>query len=196
MIARFTPGADRARLGFAEAVRKDFRFLEVEYGFHVVCEDVTFVRYESERLFVNGFHGRGSFEIGVEVGRLLDLSTHYRLPDLIQALAPDAGSMFFQASDPEAVAACVHRAAQALRTHCAPILKGDDDAFRRVADVAAAKARALTLQAQYGAVIDSADRAWDSKDLSEALKLYAKAEPALDEARKRRLEYLRRNTAD
>lgn len=46
-----------------------FDFLRA-YGLKPVEEDVTFVRYESDAMFVNVYHGRGSFEIGVEIGRL------------------------------------------------------------------------------------------------------------------------------
>lgn len=53
--------------------------------------------------------------------------------------------------------------------------------------------RARTLQGQFGAVIDRADRAWESKDLNKVAALYEECEPGLDETRMRRLEYIRRH---
>lgn len=65
-------GADRSGLGFDDAVVKQFVFLE-SFGLFVTRSEPTFVRYESEERFVNVFHGRLSYEIGVEVGRWVDV---------------------------------------------------------------------------------------------------------------------------
>jgi hypothetical protein len=61
------PSAEWSRLGFAEAVLANFEFLR-SYELRRVENDSTFVRFESEAVFVNVYHGRASFEIGVEVG--------------------------------------------------------------------------------------------------------------------------------
>lgn len=59
---------DRADLYFPELVHKHFHFLGVQ-GFRCVKQDVTFVRFESSVLFVNIYHGRRSYEIGLEFGQ-------------------------------------------------------------------------------------------------------------------------------
>ena len=66
---RTDPGKNRWQLGFKDAVLLSFGFLRT-YGLKPVEEDVTLVRYESDAVFVNVYYGRGSFEIGVEIGRL------------------------------------------------------------------------------------------------------------------------------
>jgi hypothetical protein len=63
------PGKDRSQLGFADAVRSSFTFLRA-YGLIPVEENATFVRYESDAVFINVYHWLGSFEVGVEIGRL------------------------------------------------------------------------------------------------------------------------------
>jgi hypothetical protein len=73
---------------FKDAVLSNFEFLHT-YGLKPVEEDVTFVRYESDAAFVNVYHGRGSFEIGVEIGRL-DRAEKYGL-DYIVLLGRQAG---------------------------------------------------------------------------------------------------------
>ena len=60
---------DRNLLRFPELVQKHFVFLE-PHGFHCVRSKTTFVRFESSLLFLNIYHGRSSFEIGLELGRL------------------------------------------------------------------------------------------------------------------------------
>ena len=60
----------RIQLGFTSEVLSMFHFLIQDYGFKCVETDVTFVRYESESIFVNIYHGRRSYELGVEIGKL------------------------------------------------------------------------------------------------------------------------------
>ncbi|MGH8590336.1 MAG: hypothetical protein ACREXX_13715, partial [Gammaproteobacteria bacterium] len=61
---------NRAELRFVEEAQTAFHFLVEELGFRLVkCEPPTFVRYESNKLFVNVYHGRLSYEIDVEIGR-------------------------------------------------------------------------------------------------------------------------------
>ena len=61
--------ADRAALGFEEAARRHFAFL-VDLGYQVVGATDTLLRFEHAPLFVNVSHGLGSFELGVELGRI------------------------------------------------------------------------------------------------------------------------------
>lgn len=72
-MIRFEPGTDRSKLGFKEAVSANFKFLR-KFGFHRARAEATFIRYETVRfltkkkLFVNVYHGRGSYEMGVQIG--------------------------------------------------------------------------------------------------------------------------------
>src|SRR5438128_6558460 len=68
-MLKMEPGPERAKLGFQEAVLSSFTFLS-EFGLRSVEQKVTFLRYESRHVFVNVYHGRASYELGVEVGRL------------------------------------------------------------------------------------------------------------------------------
>ena len=66
----FDVGAEREGLGFADAVRRHFGFL-ASRGYRPVLVLSTLVRYERPPLFVNVFHGRVSYELGLEVGRVV-----------------------------------------------------------------------------------------------------------------------------
>ena len=57
---------ERSVLRFAEEVRSRFAFLE-SLGFRCVRSEATFVRYESPMIGVNMYHGRQSYEIGLEI---------------------------------------------------------------------------------------------------------------------------------
>src|SRR5687767_11892121 len=108
VVSKLEPGMDRWRLGFKEAVLANFGFLQ-QIGFKPVTEDVTFVRYESKTVFVNVYHGRASFEIGVEVGRVGN-HTFYVLEQIVLWAGKDAWraegfgrSVMFQVSNREGV---------------------------------------------------------------------------------------------
>lgn len=191
MIARFLTEPGRERLGFTEAVKASFHFLEAEYGFQRVREEVTFVRYESSTVFVNVFHSRGSYEVGVEVGKRVNPEHRYRLPEMLSALAPNfSGQTWFQASSPEGVRSSVSEVARLASLFCAPIMSGEEEAFAKVDTAAKVEGERVTLQMQFGAIINRADEAWEKKELESALDLYRRAEPALDVTRRRRFEYL------
>lgn len=191
MIARFIEHQNRRRLGFSEAVVREFEFVQSTYDFCLIEESETLVRYESKRLFLKIFHGRSSYEIGIELGELSNPAVHYGLPSLISALADGhTGRTSFQASERQAVENCVAEVARIVKLHCTAALTGDREALRMVRNVAQEESRRLTLWAQYGAIIDKADRAWESKNLRLATDLYQEAQPALDKTRTRRLRYL------
>ncbi len=99
-------------------------------GLEPISEDVTFVRYESDAVFVNVYHGRGSFEIGVEIGRL-DRTEKYGL-DYVVSLAKLAweeegfgrGTMF-QVSTREGVQNMVPKVAELVKKYGDAFLRGN-----------------------------------------------------------------------
>jgi hypothetical protein len=134
------PGAHRARLGFVDAVEASFVFLERDFGMRRVRAEPTFVRYDGERRFVNVFHGRGSYELGVEIGHWMELDgdqieERFGLRQVVE-MARDPGTVGFQAftaSDAGAVARFVPRLAGWTREFAGPVIAADDDtAFDRM----------------------------------------------------------------
>jgi hypothetical protein len=184
-------GDSPGRLGFIDLVLSTFAFL-LRLGFFVARREATLVRFEKDNVFVNIYHGRASYQVGLELGRLRD-GDMYSLHELFQALAPnDIEQARCQTTDPEVLRQCLASIAATVERHCDALLAGNAIAFEKVDAAVAPLRKAATLQAQFGATIDRADKAWESKDFSKATDLYEKSAPALDETRIRRLEYLRK----
>jgi hypothetical protein len=126
---RTDPGKHRSQLGFKDAVLSSFDFLRA-YGLKPIKEEVTFVRYESNSVFVNVYHGRGSFEIGVEIGRL-DRPVKYGLGYIVAWAGKQAweaegfgrGTMF-QVSTCESVHNIVPKIAHLVKRYADPFLSG------------------------------------------------------------------------
>lgn len=184
-------GGGSGRLGFVDLVLSAFAFL-LRLGFVVARREATLVRFEKDNVFVNVYHGRSSYQVGLELGRLRD-GDMYSLHELIQELAPnDIERARCQTTDPEVLRQSVTSIAATIERHCDTLLAGNANAFEKVDAAVAPLRKAATLQAQFGATIDRADKAWESKDFSKAADLYERSVPALDETRMRRLEYLRK----
>jgi hypothetical protein len=184
---------DRADLRFVEAVQAAFRFLVEDLGFRLVnLEPPTFVRYESAATFLNVYHGRRSYEINVEIGRIADpVGRSYRLPDVLNALLgqDDRRQTYFQASDPQGVRRCVHAVAELVAGHYRSLLKGDDEAFSRVAAQTAEAARALTKEVVQRPVREAAEKAWHARNYAKVRELYESIDDDLSPVERKRLEY-------
>jgi hypothetical protein len=98
------PGPGRAELGFREAVLSNFRFL-IDLGLHPVEEQVTLVRYESQAVFINIYHGRSSYALAVEIGRLDHPTVWLSIDDIIAWAGAEEAEGFGQHDMPAECAA-------------------------------------------------------------------------------------------
>ena len=181
----------QGRAGFIELALKAFGFL-LRIGFKVVRREPTRVLFESRSVFVNVYHGHSSYHVGLEIGRL-DGGDTYSLHELLSVVAPsEVEKARCQTTDPEVLKRCLSSIADVLERTCVSLLKGDAGAFEDLRVAVAPQRKAVTLEAQFGAIVHREDQAWEAKDLDRATQLYQTAEPALDETRRRRLMYLHR----
>lgn len=174
-MPRFHPGADRERLQFRNAVLRAFAFLDRKLGFEVVQAESTFVRFESQDVFVNVFHGRGSFELGVEIGlRQGPIQTAFTLADII-TLDHDLaqiGRVDFQVNTRDGVQRLVDRLGLLTQEYAAPALQGDREYFARLAQHASAEARRVTDSYRAGPLRERGDSAWHRKDYARVTAAY------------------------
>jgi hypothetical protein len=196
---RTVPGAERSRLGFDEAVVANFGFLR-SYKLKPVEKDTTFVRFESKTVFVHVYHGRASFEIGVEVG-LKSRSEKYGLDYIVSWAGPSAWeaegfsrSTMFQVSSREGVQRLVPRVAEILKKYGDPFLRGDASFYAQL-DEANRRASAEYTQRQ---LVDrtrkNANAAWSEKDFARVVKLYRSIRNELIEIERKRLSYAEKKT--
>ena len=185
------PEQDQGRLGFVGLAERSFSFLS-RLGFVVVRRAGTLVRFESSHVFVNIYHGRSSYVVGLEVGLLPDGKT-YSLYEVLHAFAQaELGRASYQATAVVELEACLAKVARTLEVHCRFLLEGGAEAFERLDRDASVLRRKATMDAQFGAVRSRGDEAWDAKHWQRALEHYERAEAALSATQTRRLEFLRK----
>jgi hypothetical protein len=79
---------DRSLLRFAEEVKDRFSFLEA-LGFRCVRSEATLVRFESPRVSINTYHGRRSFEIGLDVEPMAPSTHAYSISEILRLVDPE-----------------------------------------------------------------------------------------------------------
>jgi hypothetical protein len=193
------PGENRRQFGFDEAVIKSFEFLR-SFQLKPAKRSATLVRYESKTVFVNVYHGRASYEIGIEVGRKSS-SVKYGLDYMVALAGPSAleaegfgRSTMFQVCSREGVQQIVPKVAELLRKYGDSFLRGDirfyeqlDEANRR-ASAEYAKRQLLE------GVRKNADAAWSAKHFGRVAELYGTMRDELTIIEAKRLAYAEKQT--
>src|SRR5690349_15884302 len=177
MITR-TPGPERARLGFVEEVLAAFDFLTSEYGFRIVEVEVTFVRYETAEVFVNIYHGRSSYELGVEVGCFAGMIDSFERKFWIGDFIDWAGARgetnftFAMASSPEKVKYWMPRLAALVRKYAGKALSGDALTFAQLLEVQTRVAHEYWKEHDLRRLKEEVHTAWQAKNYAKVVELY------------------------
>ena len=195
------PNAERWKLGFEEAVLSSFSFVG-SYGFAPVVREPTFVRFETDDVFLNVYHGRGSYEIGVEVGRR-DRTEKYSLNRLVHSAGDEAWAKEgldratqFQASSREAVQTIVPRVARVVEQYGGRFLSGDVEFY----DAQEQQSEAGRVQFERNSLLNSvkrgADKAWQSRDFRRVVEFLKPIEDDLTKIEAKRLAYSVKQTRE
>ena len=190
--------ADRARLGFVQVVLSSFSFLVNDHNFRVMKTEPTFVRYESADVFVNIYHGRASFELGFEMGRLNDGSgmeeQPYSLDMIIELMGAkeETGYTFLQASTPTRVKELVPKLAKLVKTYAAPLFTGDPHTFEQLMQTRLQMSNQLYDDMRLRDVRRKADKAWQARDYVALVDLYESILEHLTPAEIKKLQYVKK----
>jgi hypothetical protein len=187
------PGPERAKLEFKETVLSSFKFLG-DSGLRPVEEEVTLVRYESSEVFVNVFHGRASFELGVEIGRLNEPAEKLTLYDIVAWAGAEKTEGFgqhvaFQVSSRKGVHELVPKLAVLIKKHAAPLLRGDRAAYHSALAIQSERAGQYAMEVNLGQVRSKAEAAWQAKDYAQVIELYDSMRKDLTEVQAKKLIY-------
>ena len=169
--------ADRSQLGFADAVRESFSFLVRDLGYSLARSEVTFVRYESGKLFLNVFHGRSSFALGVEIGRQQvirnALSEQKYALETFMGISRDQGNLQgYWTRDAEQLRRFVAHLASLTRRYAWGALKGDEAAFEAARAFNSDWSRRYLEGIEASRLRASGDDAWHARDWPRVIDVY------------------------
>ena len=187
------PNPDRWQLGFSEAVKSHFSFVK-QHGYELVQDDVTLIRYKSKKVTLNVYHGRSSYELGVEFVRVGFPRDRFTLFDLLQWLyatgaideVPTGG---YQASMRPAIQALVAKISDIIRQYGISLLKGDVETYQALKEQQSSDAANYTREMRLRALRKQAEAAWRCKDYKGLLNLYSDMQGDLSPLEFRRFQY-------
>jgi len=190
---------NRESLRFQEAVLRSFAFL-TEYGLVVMESTPTIVRFTSPRVFLTVFHGRNSFELGVEFGRQdsEDALDPFSIDDLLERDTDGAGLDYrnFAASTPAAVTRGVELMAEDISRFASDALIGRTEEYTAL-ERARARRRARAVSLVFNAQIRrEVDTAWQERRLADVVELLTSIAQDLTPAERAKLEYSRKRISD
>jgi hypothetical protein len=193
------PGPERAHLGFEHAVLTHFRFLS-DLGLRPLEKKSTLVRYESSAVFVNVYHGRASYELGVEMGRLKKPDAKVSIFDAVRLAGAEKTEGFgqhvmFQVGSQEGVREFVPKLAALVKKYAIPLLRGDEDVYRAALELRAKRYANEVKEGGLRAVRGKADAAWHAKDYARVVQLYGPIHGDLTEVEAKKVAYAERQVS-
>lgn len=200
----FASDPSRMQLGFAQVVESNFDFLVKQFGYRIVYSQPTFVRYETKRTFVNIYHGRSSYELGVEIGYWIKVrgkvaERKFMLGEVV-ALDHDpiaVGYRDYSARDKESVARFIKQLADWTQQFGSKALNGDPATLDALKAQSARQSQALMDGWKASKLRKAANEAWHRKDWARLIDIYAELETEvktieLKQSERARLSYARR----
>ncbi len=187
------PELERAQLGFKDTVLSNFKFLG-DFGLRPMEEKVTFVRYESSEVFLNVYHGRASYELGVEIGRLKVPESKVSIFDVVRWAGAEQAEGFgkhvmFQVSSREGVQEFVPKLAALVKKYAIPLLRGDESAYGSALEFRAKQYADEVKQGNLNVVRGKAEEAWHAKDYAQVVERYGPVREELTEVETKKLAY-------
>ena len=178
---------DRSVLRFAEETKDRFAFLET-LGFHHVRSEQTFVRFESPRANVNVYHGRRSFEIGLEIESAADA---YSFSEILRLVDRKQVEQYrnYATHTAQGVAEGVAKLAELFQGCIAAGILNDKQLFARLKAQRGELARNYALETQLEQARRKSEAAWRTQDYAAVVAALKPLRAALTATEVGKLEF-------
>ncbi|MBU0744262.1 MAG: hypothetical protein KKE11_02690 [Gammaproteobacteria bacterium] len=187
-------------LKFIETVRNNFVFLEREYNFKCIKASPTFVRYESDNVFVNIYHDydRLAYEISADIGCLnksYELCRPYSIGFVMRMCSEEEADNYklFVAKTPEAVKKGIEELVIIFKKYTKDLLKGDSTLFDRLQKKREEFIDNGIKKDYLSGVRSKVETAFNVRKFSEVVKLYESMIDDLTPVESKKLEYARKH---
>lgn len=183
-------GNDRPILRFAEEIKDRFSFLE-PLGFRQICSAATFMRLESPSIGINIFHGRRSFEIGLEIYSTLAPTETYAIPEIVRLVDKGEGDQYkyYAAHTMQGVAEGVGKLAEHFQRCTAAGILSDNQLFARLKQQRQELITRYALEVELRQARRNSEIAWCKKDYAAFVEALKPLRESLTPTELRKLEY-------
>lgn len=184
---------NREHFEFSREIFKNFEEYLFSYGFNCVSSNATFVRFESRSVFVNFFHGRSSYEIGAEIGLIIDPENAYPISWFIEIRDEDKGKNYRNttASTYYLVKESILRLRNIFEQYATPALNGKVEIFKSIEQKVKSWQKSYAMDVKASQTRPKAEEAFRTKKYKEAMMLYKSLESVLTPVEKEKLSYCR-----
>jgi hypothetical protein len=195
MSSQSFPTDNHANLGFIDKVLSSFKFLINVYGFRCVKIEPTLIRYESNYIFINIYHGRSSFELGVEIGKLEKVfglqENWYTIGEIMDLMGvrDTLGFTIFQASTCDRMQMLVPKLAEYVREYAKSIFEGNLHIFEELRELRHRKSNEYIKEMNLGRIREIAEKAWHEKDYIKMIEIYTSMKDDLTSVESKKLAY-------
>jgi len=182
----------RSFLRFADEVRKEFAFLDSQ-NFRCVRTEATFVRFESSRCAINIYHGRQSYEIGLEV-EFLQSNDCYSFSEIMRLgkCNPNEQYRKFCANNVDGVAIGVHELADRFRKRVDFEILYDKHSYSRLKELRKEWSKNYALKVELSQAREKSNEAWMKKDFYQFVEILTPLREHLSQLELRKFEYARK----
>lgn len=182
----------RQRFNFADTARDVFAPL-TRYGLTERDATPTLLCFRNDTVFVNVYHGRSSYELGIEVGLCGHQKSH-SMSALIRAADPERADGYRNpiVTEPAQLRSGLQRLFADLAEYGEKALMGDIDFFSRLSAQEQQWANEYSEQVLYSQLAPRAAEAFREGNYAYATELYERIESRLTPAERAKLEYARR----
>lgn len=181
---------DRRALRFDATVREEFGFLATQGFSELDGATPTFVAFSNGNVIVTVYHGRRSFEVGVEIAQVT-ASRGFPLGALIELQDGERSASFrkFVARTPETVRRGLADAAALLAEFGAAALRGDSQVFAELLEQRHQKGRDLHLDGLASQLRPEAASAFRERRFADVVTLLGQIRSLLTPAELKKLDY-------
>jgi hypothetical protein len=183
---------DRASLGFADAVKAKFGFLE-GLGFRCVSTEATLVRFESPTLAINISHGRQSYEISLEIDQGRESET-YSFSEILRLVQVEQAERYrdYATHTVAGVTEGVSQLAELFRKCVVVGILNDSELFFRLKFQRSEWAKNYALETQVEQARRKSESAWAEKDFARVVQVLAPVQEHLGSSELKKLEYAKK----
>lgn len=178
---------NKSGLGFREEVRKKFSFL-LELGFVEVVALETMLRFKKGEVEIAVYHGRKSFEIGLEI---IGFGIEASLSEVLIAAGAENAKSFYRptATNFSQLVSGLDMLSSLLLKYGRPIFLGDRAYFSKLEGLILQLSEEYALDVLAKQIKPQADLAFRNKDYEKAVDLYGRIRKRLGPVEEKKLEF-------
>lgn len=187
---------DRERLEFNTAAKAAFEFL-CNLGFTCLQDEPTLVRFESSWCRINIFHGRKSYEIGLEIEPINQNKDKqsYPLSVLLAALVPDEYTRYkcYATHSKDGVLEGTQQLASLFKKCLASELFNQRDIFHILGEKSDEIVKKFSIEVRLEQMRRALEIAWRNKDFKKVVGLLLPLQEHLNDVESTKLEYAKKH---